>query len=332
MDLLQHLEELAIGVIRTEKEPTYEDLSRWHSFFGYSAPEALNIIARLRANLNEHKLSDEQWDLIKAGKEDEGYDRETYEHQLQLWSAKSNSHFHPKDRAKSEGTALYIFKLGGPFKDIEVLQRAVGVSAEVRKGHGEDGDTDFARIHGAAKYAIEDWLETQSPPMTYRPTFIRLSQAPKDLSDVSSYPTLGIDSSLPQHRTQAIDHLFAPAQMEYPVWYFFYGTLMNPETLQQCLSIPDPPRLILASIKGGFLRTWGRKYKALVDGPATAQVDGYAYRVESFEHEEHLRFRESEAYEVVRCRIALHSGGVREDVQGLTFRFTRHNKLDVDDS
>ena len=111
----------------------------------------------------------------------------------------------------------------------------------------------------------------------------------------------------------------------------FYGTLMDPQTLQNCISLPHPPILMPASIKGGTLRTWGRKYKALVDGPATAHVDGYAYCVLWTEREEYPRFRETEAYEVVRCRITLHSEeGVQEEVLGLTFRFARHDELDVD--
>ncbi len=327
----QYLEEFATQVDRPEDEPADQDLSLWQTRFGYSAPEALVVIETLRADINGRKLSDDQWNLVKAAKEAEGYDRETYEHQLQLWSSNgSNFHARPKHSGPARDTSSYIFKLGGPFTDIESLRRAVGgVSAEARRGQGEEGDTEFACVDGAAKRVIEDWLATQSPPMHYRPTFIRLSQAPKNLSEHSSHPTLGIDCTLPQHRMQDLNQPFAPAQNEYPVWYFFYGTLMDPQTLQKCISIPHPPIMTLASINGGVLRTWGRKYMALVDGPATAVVHGCAYRVLSSEHEEYLRFRETEAYEVVRCCIALDSGeGVQEEVRGLTFRFTRHDELD----
>lgn len=195
----------------------------------------------------------------------------------------------------------------------------------MRKGLGEEGDADFAHITGAAKRAIEDWIETQSPRPP-RPTFIRLSQSRKDLSDMSCHPSLGVDSSLPQHRLQDSPR-HAPAQMEYPVWYLFYGTLMDPETVQKCIPLPSTPRLLPASTRGGILRSWGRKYKALVDGPPEAQVDGFAYRVETAEHEEYLRFRETEAYEVVRCRITLEGG---EEVPGLTFRFVKQEDLDMD--
>ncbi|KAI4187348.1 MAG: hypothetical protein LQ346_005512 [Caloplaca aetnensis] len=327
----QYLEELAVKVTRFDPEVTPEEVARWNYIFGYSRTEALVIISRLRANVNGHRLSDGQWDLIRANREAKGHSRETYAHQLQLWS--SNSSFQVRQRSSGPSNAIstYIFKLGGPFPDIESLRRAVEVWAEARSGQGEEGDTEFACVNGAGKRVIENWLETQSPPISYRPTFIRLSWSPKNLSENSSHPTLGIDCTLPQHRMQDINRPFAPAQNECPVWYFFYGTLMDPQTLQKCISIPQSPILTPASIRGGILRTWGRKYMALVDGPATAQVHGCAYRVLSSEHEEYLRFRETEAYEVVRCCIALDSGeGAQEEVQGLTFRFRRLGELDAD--
>ncbi|KAI4129144.1 MAG: hypothetical protein LQ338_002379 [Usnochroma carphineum] len=320
MDLMGHLEELAVlEATRPDQELTPEEISRWCTLFGYSASEAPDIIVRFQADINRPKLSDEQWNSVRAAKEAEGYHRETYEHQIQLWLRRQ------RESTKCDDESLFIFKLGGRLNDIESLQREVGVSAKVPRGHEEEGHADFACINGAAKRAIEEWFKTQSSTFD-RPIFIHISQAPKDLSEISCHPTLGIDSSLPQHRMLNINHTFAPTQMEYPVWYFFYGTLMDQETLQKCLSLPHFPQLISASIKGGVLRTWGHKYKALVDGPADARVHGYGYRVESSEHEGCLRIRESAAYEVVRCRITLDS----EEVQGLTFRFAKHELLDMD--
>ncbi|KAI4167898.1 MAG: hypothetical protein LQ343_006821 [Gyalolechia ehrenbergii] len=331
MDLLQYLEELAVGVNRCEQEqePTAEDLVRWNCLFGYPASEALDIIVRHRANFNTHRLSDEQWSIIKTTKGAEGYDRESYEHQLQLWSTNPSR---PSRPHTSNSTSSYVFKLGGPFPDIGSLQHVVGVSsAEARVGYGEDGHANFARVDGITKRVIEEWLESQSPPETYRPTFILLSQSPKDLSNTSSHPTIGIDSTLPQHRMRHLNHSFAPSQTEYPVWYFFYGTLTDPQTLQKCISIPYLPELIPASIKGGRLRSWRGKYKALVDGPADAVVHGYTYRVGSADHEDCLRFRETQAYEVVRCRIFVDNvEGVMDEILGLTFRFGNPDELDVD--
>ena len=62
---------------------------------------------------------------------------------------------------------------------------------------------------------------------------------------------------------------------------------------------------------------WAGKYKALVDGPANAYVDGSAYYVRTMEHEDALRSYETDNYEVVRCTISFKD----EEVQGCTFPF-----------
>ncbi|KAI4284746.1 MAG: hypothetical protein L6R38_001202 [Xanthoria sp. 2 TBL-2021] len=321
MQVLEALKELMVAS-NSYQEPTLEEIDRWSKIFNYSVSEAPGIITQFRADINRQRLTDVQWYIIKDDKEAEGYGRETYEHWLQVWSNKSKISNQPR---ASDDKAFVVFKLQAPFPDIESLQSKVGISATLKKGLGEEGDADFAFVTGAAKRAIGDWIETQLPRPP-RPTFIRLSLSPKDLLGNSSDPTLGVDSSLPQHRLQD-NQCHASAQMEYLVWYLFYGTLMDPQTVQKCVSLPSTPRLVPASTKGGILRSWGRKYKALVDGPADARVDGSAYLVEIAEHEEYLRFRETEAYEVVPCRINLEGG---EEIQGLTFRFVKQEDLDVD--
>lgn len=321
MEFFEALEELVVAS-NSYQEATSEEIDKWGRLFGYSASETPDIIASFRADLKRRRLTKDQWNLFKDSNDAIGHDQETYEHQLQLWSTKSKTSNRPR---ACDDQAFFIFKLGAPFPDIQSLQSAVGISATLRKGLGEEGDADFAHVTGAAKRAIEDWIETQSPRPP-RPTFIRLSQSRKDLSDMSCHPSLGVESSLPQHRLKD-SRCHAPAQMEYPVWYLFSGTLMDPQTVQKCISLPSTPRLVPASTRGGILRNWGRKYKALVDGPANARVDGFAYLVETAEHEEYLLFRETEAYEVVRCRINLEGG---EEVPGLTFRFVKQEDFDVD--
>ena len=116
-----------------------------------------------------------------------------------------------------------------------------------------------------------------------------------------------------------IDYL--PTQDQYPVWYFFYGTLANPDLLSGLLNLPEANSPILrpARVSQGIIKTWAHKYKALIDGPSTAHVDGWAYEVTSSEHEDALLFYETEMYEVVRCTIAMNAG--EDVVQGCTFRF-----------
>jgi hypothetical protein len=146
--------------------------------------------------------------------------------------------------------------------------------------------------------------------------------AEKCLSSCSLAPTLGsdIEPTLPQFRADTATQTFYPTQDQYPVLYFFYGTLADPEFLARKLDLPDCPILEPATISGGTLRIWGGKYKALVDGPTTATVSGWAYEVACKDHEDQLRFYETDQYEVVRCDIRMQSTG--ETVKGLTFRFT----------
>jgi hypothetical protein len=102
-----------------------------------------------------------------------------------------------------------------------------------------------------------------------------------------------------------------PKQHEYPVWYFFYGTLAKPDFLAQLFGSPPGIEHVLvpAHIEGGKLRTWGGKYKALVDCSGR-RVDGWVFEVESEEQEEVLCMYETAKYEVIRVRIEVEERGV----------------------
>ncbi|KAF9741609.1 hypothetical protein PMIN01_01148 [Paraphaeosphaeria minitans] len=69
---------------------------------------------------------------------------------------------------------------------------------------------------------------------------------------------------------------------------------------------------------------WGL-YPALVDGEEGDIVRGWAYLVESREHEDRLRFYETNKYEVVRCEIWIEGSRI----SGLAFRFCGKRGLDV---
>lgn len=186
----------------------------------------------------------------------------------------------------------------------------------VMRGTGDSGDADFCVVNGVAKAEILSALSQA----TFKPTFVRLNMATKKLSGCSPAPTLGFEfePTLPQHRVDEANHVFYPAQDQYPVLYFFYGTLAEPAVLSNKLELSESPVLRPATVQGGVLRTWGAKYRALVDGPVTAKIDGWVYDVASREHEEQLQLYETDQYEVVRCDIVLQD---REMTKGLTFRF-----------
>lgn len=327
MDLLNELEDLAQDAIKYDEATTPEKVQQWQKLFAYSETEAYEQIIAHRRDLNRKKISDEQWNLIRADKEAEGYDKEAYEHTMQLWTTTGTQ------PAVTNDSDTFIFKLGGPLQDWPTS----GFSGKIMQGWSEPGEDDtptflrapltatsFVRVDGITKRAIEQWLATQAT-CNYRPNFVRLSMAKKELAEDSLYPTLGIDSTLPQYR--GLPPAGTVGQDEYPVWFFFYGTLGYTDLLrlQELLDLDFLPEVQKAHIQRARLESWGGKYRALLDGPADATVEGIAYQVESAEHEETLRCYETENYEVVRCTIFLENG---TRIGGLTFRFAYPSLVD----
>ncbi|OIW22868.1 hypothetical protein CONLIGDRAFT_545902, partial [Coniochaeta ligniaria NRRL 30616] len=236
-------------------------------------------------------------------------------------------------------TRSYLFRFEGPIADAEALRDFAnlpflplvlhGTSDDNKiANNGEDDMADnnntanaqFCLVDGKTRLLILRKLaELQS---TFRPTFIRDSKAKKELSPTSLYPTIGIDTTLPQFRLHgSSDAKLVPAQDMYPVWYFFYGTLAEGAVLSRLLCMPanQPPTYRKARLRGGRLTTWARKYKALIDGSQNEIVRGSAYLVNNADDERVLRYYETDKYEVVRCVIKFEEDG--KEVRGLTFRF-----------
>ncbi|KAF2796738.1 hypothetical protein K505DRAFT_225691, partial [Melanomma pulvis-pyrius CBS 109.77] len=213
--------------------------------------------------------------------------------------------------------STYLLKLEGAYDTLPNLRKTAGlmkISGKLRTAVDENNETStFLTIDDRTKTAL------QHRPAFEHATFIHLAIAGKDLSPDSLYPMLGVDTTLPQFRPSSHeDRRAVPAQDQYPVWYFFYGTLGEPECLARLLNL-DHTGLDLraARVKSARLGTWAGKYRALVDGSEKEEVEGWAYQVRCEEHEEALRVYETHKYMVVRCGILM--GG--EEVPGLTFRF-----------
>lgn len=324
MDLFEELENMAANVAEefdVDFEPDENEIARWQKLFAYTYPEAVEQVTNQRNDYSRSKVSDDLWDLVKSQKEAQGYSREAYEHEIRTGGrliASHNQHINIAISA-SQASATYLILLEGVLDTPEKIQAAVKLSEppQAVQASSETGNSVFCRIDGNIRQAIEIWLSRQKS--TFRHTFVRLSEAKKDLAATSVHPTLGIESTLPQHRPSFSQTPFSPLQDEYPVWYFFYGTLANSAFLTRLLALPDTehPLLVPANISGGIVKTWQDKYNALVDGASTDCVHGSAYRVTTKEREEALLLYETENYEVVRCSIMMGSG----TVQGLTFRF-----------
>lgn len=337
MDIFEELESMAVNAADecdVDFEPSEAEITRWQTLFAYNYFEAVEQIKRQRSDYSRYRVSNEHWDLVRSQKEAQGYSQEAYEHWIKRGG--QSSHNEPKsiDASLSRAGSSYLILLDGILGTPKSIQAAANLPEPPRavQAASETRDAIFCSIDGNTKQSIEDWLSLQKS--TFRPTFVRLSKAKKDLASISIYPTLGVESTLPQHRYSS-DLSFDPTirhhlgssihtdcpvqQDDYPVWYFFYGTLADPVLLTRLLSLPEiePPILMPASVSGGLVKTWQAKYKALINGASTDHVHGSAYEVTSREREEALLFYETEKYEVVRCCITM----ANQTVQGLTFRF-----------
>ncbi len=327
MDFLEELEGMAINISLKEDEAISEtDAARWQKLFGYTRAEAMQHIEEYRADLSRGRVPDALWDGVKAAKEDQGYDREAYEyslarrHQAQIHVNKGDSTVRPE-----KGT--FIVQLSGPLNSAAKVKEAADMNEipEVCVGTGELGTTEFCEITASEKQRLLSWVWKHHA--NFQPTIVRLGKARKSLCQHNMAPTLGLDATLPQHRPDTTGMPVLPTQDQYPVWYFFYGTLCDPRVLTQQLNSEGCCSLVPAHVEGGQLSTWGGgKYMALVDAPSDSNkvVVGTAFLVQSREQEDALRFYETDQYEVVRCRIILTDSEKKgaQALQGLTFRFS----------
>ena len=338
MDVVAELENMASIAVNRLKEldPDSEEITRWQKLFGYDFSEAEDPIRRQRQDLSHNAVSDEHWQLVRAERETEGFSKEAYEHSI---AACTTLRGVPEDLSyKSKVTPplkiTYLLRLEGRLDKAMTVQEVLGTSTapQVFKGVSEHREASFCLLDGFAKHTLEQWLLRES--IQVKPTFIRINLAGKDLSPDSIHPTVGKDATMPQFRIQTFrDPVSAasiegsrnpnsapfPLQTDYPLWYFFYGTLANPDILSQVLSLPEadePPVLIPANVSGAALTSWNEKYRALVDEPPNSTVSGVAFKISSEEQECALRRYETEAYEVVRCNIQT----TETQLRGLTFR------------
>lgn len=156
-----------------------------------------------------------------------GYDREAYEHSLEVCGKRTLESAPNREEtanvSQSSARATYLFKLEGPLNILEKVESVanLGKTPEALKAtgdNGDNGDAVFCCVNREAKQAITNWLSAQN--IKFKPTFARISKAEKALSTNSAYPTLGLDSTLPQNRPNDHGTNFYPAQNQYPVWYF----------------------------------------------------------------------------------------------------------------
>ncbi|PVH94827.1 hypothetical protein DM02DRAFT_180227 [Periconia macrospinosa] len=316
MDLLHALEDMAnASMAQAENKYQAADVDRWARLFNLTHDEAQEAIDSHFSNLSRIQITETQWCILRESGGISEHDKESYSYFLShsqqpskkpLQSPGQNIQAGRHTKRKTE----YIFKLTAPFETAGKIQQTAQLPSPPRLLVDQDtGEECFAVVDGPTRSVLEG-LVTHTTWLTFA---VLKKPAEKDLSSYSIAPALGVDATLPHHRGSC----HHPRQSEYPVPYFFYGTLADSEVLTRLLGLQDEPVFRRAKVRGGKLGMWGGKYRALVDGEEKDEVDGWMYVVESEEQEDYLRHYEGGNYEVVRCDIIIGD----EVSRGLTFRF-----------
>lgn len=102
---------------------------------------------------------------------------------------------------------------------------------------------------------------------------------------------------------------------------FFYGTLMDPNTLSQVLKSSErPPVMRRARVIGYEIKLWG-PYPALLDGEPLHLVDGMVYEILSQTELDRLAAYETDKYQLRPCLIDLlnDDDSVEKTIEGVAF-------------
>jgi Gamma-glutamyl cyclotransferase, AIG2-like len=102
-----------------------------------------------------------------------------------------------------------------------------------------------------------------------------------------------------------------------PMWYFFYGTLMDPSRLASIAGLEEIPDVVYAKVHLMKVRYWGQ-FPALVPGKIDTVVEGVAWFAPSVEVINRLRAYETNAYLDEFFEIEFKNG---EKVMGRAFEW-----------
>lgn len=312
MDLLAACEALASIVVESDSHDKKDNIStttiqRWQELFEISETGAINEISEWRMDPSRRSIS--IWDSIKEDRVAQGFDKESYEYSLN-----HRCSIYQRPSQPDNDTALYLVKLEHAIPSSSAIQSLLDLTQPLPTlpGIDDDGATVvFCQLTGIQKKNLTEVLKGN-----IKLTFLRVSIASKEISSSSRYPTLGVDTTLPHFR---LPNIPIPDPNEYPMWYFFYGTLCQETILARAIGVEESNiKYKQARVYNAKLSTWGNKYRGLVDGGVSSLVDGMAFIVNSREEEDGLRVYETSQYEVVRCSIFLRENS--QDIDGFTFR------------
>jgi hypothetical protein len=109
--------------------------------------------------VTRERITDDHWALIRDEKEALGYDREAYEHSLQLPQVfKSQSATIPTTSA--DGEMMMLFRLGGLLDSPEKVKEITELDElpVVKEGMGEMGLVQFCVVNLEVQKKLEEWL------------------------------------------------------------------------------------------------------------------------------------------------------------------------------
>jgi len=106
------------------------------------------------------RIPDSHWALVREEREAAGYDRETYEHSLQLKDVLNVQRTVVHD---GEGKAWCLIRLGGLLGSAEKVRDVAGLGEVpgVTEGWNEMGMVRFCMVDEKGKKNIERWGEQQ---------------------------------------------------------------------------------------------------------------------------------------------------------------------------
>ncbi|KAH7095088.1 hypothetical protein FB567DRAFT_511735 [Paraphoma chrysanthemicola] len=157
---LERMAAAATASASDDLAPLQDNIERWQRLFGYSKVEAWQLISEQRQNVTRDRISDDHWALIKEEKEALGYDREAYEHSLQLPEVfKSQSATIPTTESDG-GESMLLFRLGGLLDSPEKVTKIAALQRLpiVREGTNERGAVKFCVVDKEAQHKLEEWL------------------------------------------------------------------------------------------------------------------------------------------------------------------------------
>ncbi|KAI1249434.1 hypothetical protein MGN70_009047 [Eutypa lata] len=164
MDPLEELEfmaQAALQLPQDQEESDYDDVKRWQHILGYSYSETTQKIQAHRSNLSRISVTTSHWGLIRQEKEAEGYDKEAYEYACGLATSLKPTCQNTTRSNSNANSSTYLFKLEGPFGDMEKVKSAAGLSEAplILSGADDHGDSaTFCKVDAGLKDNILSYL------------------------------------------------------------------------------------------------------------------------------------------------------------------------------